>query len=116
MFCMTTSRGRAIFRSSVVARETFGGGAKFSKGSGTGSIPGTSVNFGRRSSLGGLTLNGAGGGGIAFFGDRVGTGGPLGGGTLSEADAPVPFGGRLKGMRAGPPASVVGGGGGGEVG
>src|ERR1700676_579169 len=110
MFCNTTSSARGTLRSSLVAREAFGGGAN--SGSAVGSIPGTSVNFGRRSSLGGFTLNGAGGGGIAFFGDRVGTGGPLEAGTLSEADAPVPFGGRLKGMRAGYPAPVFCGGGG----
>ena len=72
----------------------------------TGSIPGTSVNFGLSSAPGGVILNGILDGAAAFggaggAGGGVGTGGPLEAGTLSEAGAPAPFGGSLKGILAG---------------
>src|SRR5438046_10592710 len=41
---------------------------------------------------------------VGPFGTPVGMGGPLEAGTLSEADAPIPFGGIRKGILVGPGA------------
>src|SRR5207248_3294433 len=65
------------------------------------------VSFGLRSAFGGVILNGilTGAAVLGGAGGGVGTGGPLEAGTLSEADAPVPFGGSVNGILVG---AVVG--------
>src|SRR6266404_3486975 len=107
---------RSPFPAGAGATGGFGDGSDFA----AGSIPGTRVNLGRISLLGALTVIGTGGRGgwsaVTFLlgscggavtvdsgsDAEVGTGGPLEAGTLSAADAPVPFGGRWNGISLAP--------------
>ena len=89
-FCMTAWSESVIMTWSFFSALGFAAAARSS----FGSIPGTSVNFGRRSAQGGEILNGMRAGVVGAFGKLVGTGGPHEAGTRSEAGPPVPFGGR----------------------
>src|SRR5207244_13255125 len=103
---------RTAFNERLICFSSFFGGSKVAAGFVIGVVTGDSAGaFGSAVagfgfSVGGLKAIGASAG---VNGKGVGTGGPLEGGTLSDADAPVPFGETsIKGIFLGAGGSLFG--------